>query len=111
MYEDGILFSLDLWEVTVHDTEKETVHLRIKDDIPYLVGNRNSRVNRHRPLSENIIECMKMLKEVIGVERDGDEGEAAEADEEIGEPHARVEAVDFGPPGGVKMKMQIPKQV
>ena len=84
--------------------EKEMVHLHVKDDIPYLVGDRNARSNRHRPVSEDIIERMTMLKEVIGVERDGDE---AEADEEVGEPqHALageengVEAVDFGPPGG-----------
>ena len=84
--------------------EKETVHLHVKDDIPYLVGDRNARSNRQRPVSEDILEHMKMLKEIIGVERDGDE---AEAEEEVGEPQYTlageedgVEAVDFGPPGG-----------
>ena len=45
-----------------------------------------------------------MLKEITGVERDGDE---AEVEEEVGEPQYAlageeddVEAVDFGPPGG-----------
>ena len=49
--------------------EKEMVHLHVKDDIPYLVGDRNTRSNRHRPVSENIIEHLKktMLKEVIGM--------------------------------------------
>ena len=79
--------------------EKEMVHLRVKDDIPDLVGDRNARSNRHRPVSEDIIEHMKMLKEVIGVEQDGDE---AEADEEVGEPQQAlageeddVEAVEY----------------
>ena len=30
--------------------EKEIVHLHVKDDIPYLVGDRNARSNRHRPV-------------------------------------------------------------
>ena len=45
--------------------EKEMVHLHVKDDIPYLVGDRNARSNRHRPVSEDIIEHLKMLKEVM----------------------------------------------
>ena len=88
---------------------KETVHLHVKDDIPYLVGDRNARSNRHRPVSEDIIELLKMLKEVIGADRNSDDGEIAEADEEVGEPqHALVgeddggEAVDFGPENLVK---------
>ena len=51
--------------------EKEMVHLHVKDDIPYLVGDRNARSNRHRPVSEDILEHMKMIKEIkeiIGVE-------------------------------------------
>ena len=84
--------------------EKEIVHLHVKDDIPYLVAERNARSDRHRPVSEDIMEHMKMLKEVIGIGQDGGE---AEEDEEVGGPqHALageedgVEAVDFGPPGG-----------
>ena len=84
--------------------EKEMVHLHVKDDIPYLVGDRNARSNRHRPVSEDIMEHMKMLKEVIGIGQDGDEAEEEDA---VGEPqHALagkedgVAAVDFGPPGG-----------
>ena len=105
MHEDGIFFSLDLWEAAVQETpEKEIVHLHVKDDIPYLVGDRNARSNRHRPVSEDILEQMKTLKEIIGVEQDG--GEAEEKEEEVGDPYALageedgVEAVDFGPPGG-----------
>ena len=84
--------------------EKDMVHLHVKDDIPYLVGDRNARSNRHRPVSEDILEHMNMLKEIIGDEQDGGE---AEVEEEVGDPqHALageedgVEAVDFGPLGG-----------
>ena len=42
--------------------EKEIVHLHVKDDIPYLVGDRSARSNRHRPISEDILEHMKLLK-------------------------------------------------
>ena len=83
--------------------EKEMVHLHVKDDISYLVGDRNARSDRHRPVSEDIMEHMKMLKEVIGIGQDGDK---AEEDEEVEEPqHALageedgVEAM-FRPPGG-----------
>ena len=83
--------------------EKEIVHLHV-DDIPYLVGVRNARSNRHRLVSEDILEHMKMLKEIIGVEQDGGQ---AEVEEEVGEPQYAlagdedgVEAVDLGPPGG-----------
>ena len=70
MHEDGVLFSLDLWEVAVHDnTSERDCYLHVKDDIPYLVGDRNARSNRHRPVSEDILEHMKMPKEIIGVER------------------------------------------
>ena len=79
--------------------EKEIVHLHVKDDIPYLVGDRNARSNCHRPVSEDILEHMKMLQEIIGVEKDGGE---AEVHEEVGDPQyalageeGGVEAVDF----------------
>ena len=85
--------------------EKEMVHLHVKDDIPYLVGDRNARSNRHRPVSEDILEHMKTLKEIIGIEQDGGEAEVEE-EEEVGDPQYAlageedgVEAVDFGPPG------------
>ena len=61
--------------------EKEMVHLHVNDYIPYLVGDRNARSNRHRPVSEDILEHMKMLKE-IGVEQDGE----AEVEEKVGDP-------------------------
>ena len=104
MYEDGIFFSLVCGKLPFMTTpEKEIVHLRVKDDIPYLVGDRNARSNRHRPVSEDILEHMKPLKEIIGVEQDGGEAE----EEEVGDPQCAcageedgVEAVDFGPPGG-----------
>ena len=64
---------------------------------------RNARSNRHRPVSEDILEHMKTLKDIIGVEQDGGEAE----EEEVGDPQYAlageedgVEAVDFGPPGG-----------
>ena len=82
--------------------EKEIAHLHVKDDIPYLVGDRNARSNR--PVSEDILEHMKTLTEIIGVEQDGDE---AEEEKEVGDPQYAlageedgVEAVDFSPPGG-----------
>ena len=62
----------------------------------------NARSNRHRPVSEDILEHMKTPKEIIGVGQDG-----GEAEEEVGDPQNAlageedgVEAVDFGPPGG-----------
>ena len=48
-----------------------------------MVGDRNARSNRHRPVSEDILEHMKMLKEIIGVEQDDGE---AEVEEEVGDP-------------------------
>ena len=84
--------------------EKEIVHLHVKDDIPYLVGDRIARSNRHRPVYEDILEHMKTLKEIIGIGQD--DGEAEEEEKEVGDPYALageedgVEAVDFGAPGG-----------
>ena len=66
--------------------EKEIVHLRVKDDIPYLVGDRIARSNRHRPVSEDILEHMKTLKEIIGIGQD--DGEAEEEEKEVGDPYA-----------------------
>ena len=102
----GYSFHWICWKLPFMIThEKEIVHLHVKSDIPYLVGDRNARSNRHRPVSEDILEHMKMLKEINGIERDGDEAEVEE--EEVGEPQYAlageedgVEAVDFGPPGG-----------
>ena len=83
--------------------EKEIVHLHVKDDIPYLVGDRNARSNRHRPVSEDILEHTMTLKEIVGIEQDGGE---AEKEEEVGDPQYAlageedgVGAVDFGPRG------------
>ena len=84
--------------------EQEIVHLHVKDDIPYLVGDRIARGNRHRPVSEDILEHMKTLKEIIGIGQD--DGEAEEEEKDVGDPYAPageedgVEAVDFGTPGG-----------
>ena len=55
--------------------ENEIIHLHAKDDNPYLVGDRNARSNRQRPVFEDILEHMKMLKEIIGIEQDGGETE------------------------------------
>ena len=89
--------------------EKEIVHLHVKDDIPYLVEDRNARSNRHRPVSEDILEHVKTLKEIIRIEQDG--GEAEVEEEEVGDPQYAlageedgVEAVDFGPPGGAGLE-------
>ena len=58
--------------------EKEIVHLHVKDDLPYLVGDRIARSNRHRPVSEDILEHMKTLKEIIGIGKDDGEVEEEE---------------------------------
>ena len=47
--------------------EKEIVHLHVKDDTPYLVGDRIAMSNRHRPVFEDILEHMKTLKEIVGI--------------------------------------------
>ena len=33
--------------------KKEIAYLHVKDDIPYLIGDRNARSNRHRPVFES----------------------------------------------------------
>ena len=86
--------------------EKEMVHLHVKDDISYLVGDRNARSNRHRPMSEDIIEHLRMLKEVIGADRDNDDGEIAVAEQALAGEEECVEAVDFGPLGGAEPTQQ-----
>ena len=82
--------------------EKEIVHLHVKDDIPYLVGDRIARSNRHRPVSEDILEQMKTLKEIIGVGKD--DGEAEEEEKEVRDPYALAggwrRSRRFRPPGG-----------
>ena len=65
--------------------DKGIAHLHVKDDIPYLVGNRKVRSNRHRPIVEDVAAHMDDLREIVGHE---------EEEEKEGEPNLGEEVDD-----------------
>ena len=82
------------------------LHLQVKDDIPYLVGDGKLRSNRHRPtiddLKGHFSEVLALVTNNEADHNDDDEDDipaaAGESAEVEGEHHHG--AVDFGPPGG-----------